>query len=86
MALANTSCTSWSAFLLSVSPAVGALLSATALWVASQARTTSKVAQQTSQALLEYSKPPAPTASVVVPPEVLTALASASSKVKGANE
>jgi hypothetical protein len=41
---------SWQPFLLSLSPAVCALLSAIALWVASRARTTSVAAQQTSQA------------------------------------
>jgi len=44
-----TSPTSWTPFLESVSPAVAALLSAIALWVASRARSTSQVAQSTSQ-------------------------------------
>lgn len=39
----------WQQFLTSVSPAVVALLSATALWVASRARGTSSAAQSTSE-------------------------------------
>jgi Flp pilus assembly protein TadB len=39
---------SWGPFLVSVSPAVAALLSAIALWVASRARTTSKDVQSIS--------------------------------------
>lgn len=38
-----------------VLPPAGALLSATALWVASRAHTTSQVAQSTSQAALKAS-------------------------------
>lgn len=38
----------WQQFLIYVSPAVSALLSAIALWVASRARGTSKAAQSTS--------------------------------------
>lgn len=81
-----TPCPSWLSFLLSLSPALSALLSAIGLWVASRARTTSRVAQQTSEAALKYSAPPSPTASVVVPPEVLTALARRSSKEQDLNE
>ncbi len=47
----DTSCVSWLAVLESLSPAVAGLLSAIALWVASRARSTSKDAQSTSQAL-----------------------------------
>lgn len=75
----NTACTSFSDFLFSISLPLGALLSAIATLVAARARSTSKVALQTSQAALDYSKPPSPSASVVVPPEVLTALAKRSS-------
>jgi hypothetical protein len=46
---------SWQPFLVSLSPAAAALLSAIALWVASQARTTSRDAQQTSQATASLS-------------------------------
>ncbi len=45
----------WQAILTSVLPAVGALLSATALWVASRARTTSRDARSTSLALADHS-------------------------------
>ena len=54
-----------------VLPPVGALLSATALWVGSRARTTSEDALQTSQAAVSLSllqpQPPGPSAS---PPAV----------------
>lgn len=46
---------SWTLALAYVLPPVGALLSATALWVASRARTTSVVAQSTSQAAVQRS-------------------------------
>lgn len=45
----------WSPFLAYVLPPVGALLSATALWVASRARSTSSDAQETLQALRRLS-------------------------------
>lgn len=45
----------WLPILTYVLPPVGALLSATALWVASQARTTSVDAQSTSQAAVSLS-------------------------------
>jgi hypothetical protein len=48
-------CNSWPDVLVSLSPALSGLLSATALLVASRARTTSKDAQQTSQAALSIS-------------------------------
>jgi NO-binding membrane sensor protein with MHYT domain len=51
----STCGTSWQPFLLSLSPAVCALLSATALWVASRARSTSKDAQQTSAGAVSLS-------------------------------
>jgi hypothetical protein len=58
-------CTSpvyWQPILTYVLPPVGALLSATALWVASKARTTSVDAQSTSQAAVSlsllHSEPP----------------------------
>ena len=51
----DTCSASWSAFLVSLSPAVCALLSATALWVASRARSTSSDALQTSQAATSLS-------------------------------
>ena len=46
--LSCTSPDSWLQFLGSLSPAVAALLSATALWVAARARSTSEAAQSTS--------------------------------------
>jgi hypothetical protein len=46
---------SFALFLGYVSPAVAALLSATALWVASRARSTSAAAQETSQAVATLS-------------------------------
>lgn len=63
-ALVDTCSTSWPSVLLSYSPAVGGLLSAIALWVASRARSTSKDAQLTSEAaktlwLLASDTPPA---------------------------
>lgn len=42
---------SWLLILTSLSPALAALLSATALWVAARARTTSRDAQSISQAV-----------------------------------
>lgn len=81
--LESTSCTSWPDFLLSLSPALSALLSGIGLWVGSRARSTSKAALQTSQAALTYSAARAPTASVVVPPEVLAALQKHSSTTQG---
>lgn len=51
----DTCSTSWQPFLVSLSPALGALLSAIALWVASQARSTSRDALQTSQAATSLS-------------------------------
>ena len=51
----STCSESWQPFLLSLSPAVCALLSAIALWVASQARSTSRDAQQTSQGAVTLS-------------------------------
>lgn len=51
----DTCSTSWQPFLVSLSPAVCALLSAIALWVAARARIISKDAQQTSQATVALS-------------------------------
>ncbi len=45
----------WQAILTSVLPPVGALLSATALWVASRARNTSLAVQSTSLGLADHS-------------------------------
>jgi hypothetical protein len=45
----------WQAILTSVLPAVGALLSAIALWVAARAATTSRDARSTSLALADHS-------------------------------
>lgn len=70
----STSCTSWPTFLLSLSPALGAVLSATALLVASLARSTSKDAQSTSQQALAYSAPPSPGSSVVLSPDLVEVL------------
>jgi len=57
----------WQPILTYVLPPVGALLSATALWVASRARTTSQDAQSTSQAAVSLSllhaEPPSPNGS-----------------------
>ncbi len=50
-----TLCNSLPDVLVSLSPALSGLLSAIALWVASRARTTSRDAQQTSQANLTLS-------------------------------
>lgn len=69
-----------SGFLVSISPALSALLSATALWVASRARTTSRDAQQTSQEALRTSEPLRSSSSVIVSDEVVRALRSASLK------
>lgn len=82
----STPCTSYASFLLSLSPALGAVLSAIALWVASRARSTSVAAQSTSQAALAFSAPPRPTASVAVPADVLEVLRSASSKAPAPSE
>jgi hypothetical protein len=46
---------SWGVVLVSLSPAVAALVSATALWVASRARGTSRVAQLTSEVAVQRS-------------------------------
>lgn len=54
-ALEDTCSQSWPAVLVSLSPAVSGLLSATALWVASRAHSTSRDAQQTSQAAVSLS-------------------------------
>lgn len=58
---------SWQPFLLSLSPAVCALLSAIALWVASRAQRTSGAALQTSQGAVTLSllaaEPPSSSAS-----------------------
>ncbi len=55
----DTSCDFYGQALVSLSPAVAALLSATALWVASRARSTSRDAQWTSSAIEEaLSTPP----------------------------
>jgi hypothetical protein len=51
----STCSASYAAFLISLSPAVCALVSATALWVAARARSISKDAQQTSQAATTLS-------------------------------
>lgn len=67
-------CMSWSSFLVSISPALSALLSAIGLWVASRARSTSKAAQQTSQAALRSSQQPYGGPHVVVTPELREAL------------
>jgi hypothetical protein len=57
--LQDTSCASWLSVLESLSPAVAALLSATALWVASRARSTSRDAQSISSDLeTALSTPP----------------------------
>jgi hypothetical protein len=48
----------WPLILAYVLPPVGALLSATALWVASRARTTSQVALSTSVEAALSSEPP----------------------------
>lgn len=63
-------CTSpvyWQPILTYVLPPAGALLSATALWVASKARSTSEDARQTSQGAVALSllqaEPPEPNAS-----------------------
>lgn len=61
-------------FLVSLSPALGGLLSAIALWVAARARSTSVDALQTSSEALRYSQPPYPSSSVIVPPDVVQAL------------
>jgi hypothetical protein len=45
----------WQGILTYVLPPLGALLSATALWVASRARNTSQAAQSTSLGLLDRS-------------------------------
>lgn len=83
---AATSCASWPDFLVSLSPALTALLSATALLVASRARTTSATAQRTSQAALETYKALHASSSVIVSDEVAQALRSASSKRKASSE
>lgn len=57
---------SWPQFLVSLSPALAGLLSATALWVASRARTTSQDAQQTSQAAVTLSLLAAPSHAEIV--------------------
>jgi len=46
----------WQQFLVYVSPAVAALLSATALWVGSRARGTSVAAQSTSEEAARISR------------------------------
>lgn len=51
----STCSASFVSFLISLSPALGGLLSAIALWVASRARTTSEDARQTSQAAMTLS-------------------------------
>lgn len=51
----TTCATSYGTFLVSLSPAVCALLSATALWVGAHARRISKDALQTSQAVVSLS-------------------------------
>src|SRR4051794_23662509 len=76
--LEPTRCASYSDFLLSLSPALSALLSGIGLWVASRARTTSKAAQQTSQEALRLSQPPHVGSSVIVSDRVVQALRSAS--------
>ncbi len=48
----------WPLILTSVLPPLGAVLSATALWVASRARYTSQDVQSTLAALPTYSPPP----------------------------
>jgi hypothetical protein len=70
----STSCTSSSDFLVSISPQVGALLSAIALWVASRARSTSKVALQTSREAKATSRGPYVGPHVVVSPVVAEGL------------
>lgn len=52
------SCNSWSEFLVYISPPLAALLSATALWVGSQARSTFGVERPTSQDTLRPSREP----------------------------
>lgn len=53
--LVSTCADFWQSIPPSLLQAVSALLSATALWVGSRARTTSRDAQQTSQAALSLS-------------------------------
>lgn len=67
-----STCTAFSeAILVYVLPPVGALLSATALWVGARARSISKDAQSTSQAAVSLSllhaEPPSPSG---YPPDV----------------
>lgn len=81
-----TSCASWSTFLVSISPALTALLSAIALWVASRARTTSVDAQRTSQAALATFNAQQPSSSVIVSDRVVQALRNSSSKARDRNE
>jgi hypothetical protein len=83
---APTQCGSSTDFLISLSPALSALLSAIALWVGSRARITSRAAQQTSQAALKISHERAHSSSVIVSDRVVQALKNASSKEQGRNE
>jgi hypothetical protein len=83
---ASTCSTSWQPFLVSVSPAVSALLSATALWVASRARSTSKVAQQTSRVALGLSPGVSPTSSVSLSPDIVEVLRRRSSTTSGPDD
>jgi hypothetical protein len=77
-----TRCASSYDFLVSISPALSAVLSGIGLWVASQARTTSKVAQRTSQALAKTYATPSPGHSVIVSDEVVQALRKPSSRAQ----
>jgi NO-binding membrane sensor protein with MHYT domain len=61
-----TSCTSWEQFLVYVSPAVAALLSAIALWVASRAHSTSKDVRQTLEATTQLVAAALPSPPVTV--------------------
>lgn len=81
-----TRCASYNDFLLSLSPALGAVLSAIALWVASRARSTSVAAQQTSQAALTTSQQRQSSHSVIVSDAVVRALKSAGSKEQDRKE
>jgi hypothetical protein len=80
-----TQCASWSDFLVSISPAVTGLLSATALWVASRARSTSKDAHATSRAALTISREHSLGSSVIVAADVVEALKKRSLKGEDRN-